>query len=277
MATTSDYLTQLQQDREDLVDNLETKGITGLVGNETFTQLVPQVLNISGGSSIDWSQIGYNEEPSSIQNGYDYALEIKNNWVSTTNYSNKFSGNKKIYYMPLVNTSTGTNFAGFFNNCSSLQSVPLLDISNATDISGFFNNCSALKSVPQFNTANIASFFNFYGNCSSLEDVPELNLSKANAINQMFNNCTSLKNLGGFLNLGQSYLTTKPANTTAYALDLSFCSNITHTSLLNIINNLYDIATKGCNAQTVYLSSACLSSLTAEEIAIATNKGWNIS
>lgn len=49
--TTSDYLTQLQQDREDLVDNLETKGITGLTGDETFTELVPEVLNIPSGTA----------------------------------------------------------------------------------------------------------------------------------------------------------------------------------------------------------------------------------
>lgn len=49
--TTADYLNQLESDRQDLVDNLETKGITGLTGNETFTELVPEVLNISGGST----------------------------------------------------------------------------------------------------------------------------------------------------------------------------------------------------------------------------------
>lgn len=53
MPTTSDYLTQLAQDREDLVDNLEEKGITGLTGDETFTELVPEVLNISGGGGGD--------------------------------------------------------------------------------------------------------------------------------------------------------------------------------------------------------------------------------
>ena len=51
MPTTADYLTQLQQDREDLVDNLETKGIDDLTGDETFTELVPRVLDIEGGGS----------------------------------------------------------------------------------------------------------------------------------------------------------------------------------------------------------------------------------
>lgn len=56
MPTTSDYLTQLEQDREDLVDNLETKGITGLSGDETFTELVPEVLNIPSGGGADLSE-----------------------------------------------------------------------------------------------------------------------------------------------------------------------------------------------------------------------------
>lgn len=51
MPTTADYLTQLQQDREDLVDNLETKGISNLTGDETFTELVPKVLDIESGSA----------------------------------------------------------------------------------------------------------------------------------------------------------------------------------------------------------------------------------
>ena len=44
MPTIAEQLTQLERDRQDLVDNLETKGITGLSGDETFTELVPEVL-----------------------------------------------------------------------------------------------------------------------------------------------------------------------------------------------------------------------------------------
>jgi len=49
MATITQKLAQLESDRQDLVDNLETKGITGLSGDETFTELVPQVLDIPSG------------------------------------------------------------------------------------------------------------------------------------------------------------------------------------------------------------------------------------
>ena len=57
MPTISQQLNQLSQDRENLVDNLETMGIEDLTGDETFTQLVPQVLNISGGQYIQYDVI----------------------------------------------------------------------------------------------------------------------------------------------------------------------------------------------------------------------------
>jgi len=41
----SDYLTSLINDRDNLVTNLTAMGITGLTGDETFTELVPEVLN----------------------------------------------------------------------------------------------------------------------------------------------------------------------------------------------------------------------------------------
>ena len=46
---------------------------------------------------------------------------------------------------------------------------------------------------------------------------------------------------------------------------------------MNIINGLYDIATKGCNTQSLTIGSTNVAKLTAEEIAIATNKGWTVS
>ena len=46
---------------------------------------------------------------------------------------------------------------------------------------------------------------------------------------------------------------------------------------MNIINKLYDIKTKGCKAQRLQLGSTNLAKLTEEEIAIATNKGFNVS
>ena len=91
--TTADYLNQLEQDREDFVDNLETKGISGLSGDETFTELVPQVLNISGGGG----QTNIYRVPTIAQRNLINANEddmcvVENNsignWQQNTNASN---------------------------------------------------------------------------------------------------------------------------------------------------------------------------------------------
>ena len=50
MATTADYLNQLRTDKQALVDNLNTQGVPAS-SNETFTTLVPKVLDIVGGGT----------------------------------------------------------------------------------------------------------------------------------------------------------------------------------------------------------------------------------
>lgn len=92
----------------------------------------------------------------------------------------------------------------------------------------------------------------------------------------MLNSCESLKSLGGFMNLGKAY-TNSTANYTSYALDLSSSNLLQKQSLLKVINNLYNIAGDNKPAQPLILGAANLNKLTAEEIAIATSKGWTVS
>jgi len=96
-------------------------------------------------------------------------------------------------------------------------------------------------------------------------------------MDQIFYSCSALTTLGGFQNLGMAYDTSNSANYGSYKLDLSVCTKLTHDSLMNVINGLYDIKSKGCNPQQLILGSVNLAKLTAEEIAIATDKGWNVS
>ena len=97
----------------------------------------------------------------------------------------------------------------------------------------------------------------------------------------MFTNCNSLTTLGGLLNLGQAYDTSKSANYSNYKLDLSKSTALTEQSLINVLTNLYDIKTKGCKAQQVILGSTNLAKLVSEEgqqaLSSATEKGWTLS
>ena len=118
--------------------------------------------------------------------------------------------------------------------------------------------------------------------CEILTTIDKLNAKSCESIYNMFQGCRKLTNLGGLENLGQAYSTAKNANYSSYTLDLSNSINLTHNSLMNVINNLYDIATAGIKPQKLQLGSTNLEKLNATEegqqaIASAQAKGWTVS
>ena len=190
-----------------------------------------------------------------------------------------FNDCSSLTTIPQLNTSNVIGMYYMFNNCSSLTTIPQLNTSNVTNMTYMFSNCTSLTTIPQLSTGNVTSMsYMFYG-CKNLILIPQLDTSNVTNIRNMFSYypCSALTTLGGFQNLGMAYDTSKSANYGLYTLDLSTSPKLTHDSLMNVINNLYDIATKGCNAQQLILGSTNLAKLTAEEIAIATDKGWTVS
>lgn len=196
--TTADYLAQLQQDREDLVDNLETQGITGLSGDETFTELVPEVLNISGGGGVgvDWSTLGYSSVPQLDQDAFNYSKNIYDNWDPTiTSMNTMYMNNTDLKVFPLVDTSNVTNMNEAFRQCTFLTDVPLLNTSSVTNMYGAFSNCVYLKTVPMFNSSKTTTMRNMFSRCNRLENVPILNTSSIDdswSLVTMFEYCPNL-------------------------------------------------------------------------------------
>ena len=158
-----------------------------------------------------------------------------------------------------------------------IKKLPQLDTSKSINLYEFLSGCSSLTSVPQLDTSNVTVMVDMFYNCSSLMSIPQLDASKAISINTMFLNNSNLTNFGGLLNLGQAYSTSANANKSDYKLYLSDSTKLTHESLMNVINGLYDIKTKGCNTQSLTLGSTNIAKLPSEEIAIATNKGWTVN
>lgn len=94
---------------------------------------------------------------------------------------------------------------------------------------------------------------------------------------------TFFTTFNGISNLGKAY-TQQTANYANYTLDLSKSTGLTHDSLMNVINGLYDlnltynVAGGGTlYTQQLVLGETNLAKLTEDEIAIATNKGWTVS
>ena len=196
---------------------------------------------------------------------------------SVTDMSSMFSNCNQLKTIPLFNTSNVTTMYGTFSGCSVIDNLPLLDTSKVTKMNNTFKRCYDLKKIPEINTENVTSFNSTFYNCSNLYEIPALNASKVTDVNQMFIICKKLKDFGGLINLGEAYNTRQPANISSYKLTLDDSPELTHDSLMNVINNLYDIKTKGCNPQGLVLGGTNLTKLTSEQIAIATERGWSVS
>lgn len=181
---------------------------------------------------------------------------------------------KSVPPLDLTNMTVATSF---FKGCSSLENIEGLNISQITDTRNMFQYCSKIKEIPQIDTSSVTNMYNMFAECSLLETIPKLNANNVISISDIFYKCSNLKNLGGFENLGMAYEISQSANYSDYTLKLSVSKNLTHESLMNVINNLYDIKTKGCNAQKLILGTTNINKLTSEEIAIATSRGWSVS
>lgn len=185
--------------------------------------------------------------------------------------------NRTIKKFPTVNMANITSLAKAFYYCDSLEEVEFLDTSNVTSMEETFYVCRAIKKIPPLDTSNVTNMKNTFRECRVIEELPTFDGQALVNLSSAFSFCNMLKVFNGFINLGQAYLTTSSANYSNYTFGLSEGPNLTHESLINIINNLYDIKTKGCNTQTLRLGTTNSAKLTADEIAIATNKGWTVS
>ena len=205
-----------------------------------------------GASGPDWSTVGFESTPQTITVAYNKAKDIYDNWEVKTDYSSAYENDSDIIIFPVVDLSSATNITKMFQLAKCLVEVGDMNCSNVTYLSRVFNNCNVLRKIGEID-------------CSSV----------TNADNYAFNYNDNLVYFGGLKDLGKAFPTSWSQDW--FTLDLSKAPKLNHDSLINIINKLYDIKAKGCNNQTLKLGSTNLAKLTAEEIAIATAKGWNLT
>lgn len=189
-----------------------------------------------------------------------------------------FSGCKNLESLVLNGTEDGAIlYANYmFQDCTELKEVPSFNSSNVTALTSCFSNCKSLKKITEFDTGKATEMREMFNECIALEEICELDCKNNKNVQGMFYNNSSLKTLGGLKDIGKAY-TGSSVNYASYNLNLTMSSNLTKQSLLNVINGLYDLASHNKPAQGLFLGDVNLAKLTAEEIAIATNKGWNVS
>ena len=216
---------------------------------------------------------------------------------SVSSMNQMFEGCSSLTSIPQLDTSSVTDMRGMFSDCSSLTSIPQLDTSSVTRMcdwaGGMFEGCSSLTSIPQLDTSKVTNIGYMFEHCSSLTSIPQLDTSKVTNMGYMFYFCTSLTSIplldcSSITNTGDPfgyYTLNKLTDLGGFKdLKVSWSSNFldrvpnaTVESLMNVINNLYDLTANGLSGQTINFGTTNLNKLTADQIAVATNKGWNLT
>lgn len=188
--------------------------------------------------------------------------------ISVGDYGMKFAYATWESIPSFLSFSKGWNFEGMFYNNIYLTGATLT-ITEAGVCTSAFAGCSRLKEVTLNGAENVADTIRMFYGCGSLTSVTIggywEHLSRAD---NMFYGCGSLTDFSGLRNVHLS-------------LDLSPCTSLTQTSLLNTINGLYDFVSNGVNPGssqgTLTLGTTNINKLTDEQKAVATGKGWTLA
>ena len=175
-------------------------------------------------------------------------------------------------YCPLteivkLNTSNLYSTEYMFSNQLNLTTLDLSDwdTSNLKSIAGMFYKCKNLTTInfSGWDISNIFSMSSLFSGCENLItlDLSDWDISNVATTGDMFDYCYKLTHF-------------KAPQNISYTFDLEFCRSLTHESLMSVINNLIELPDEYNNG--LYLNMAVIDTLSAEEIAIATNKGWTV-
>ena len=160
---------------------------------------------------------------------------------------------------PYLNTSKVINVDSMFYKCTNLKNIPPYDFTKVRNMEHTFWGCSNITSIPYLNTHYVDSVYFCFAECTKLKSIPLLDFSHVSNTSFAFNKCTSLTDVGGFIGL---------------RADIDFSdSPLTHDSALNVIDNLVVAIAEG---HKVTFKKTTFDTLTPEDIAKATSKGWKI-
>lgn len=174
------------------------------------------------------------------------------------------------------NTQNVTNMYHLFSNRQGLTKLELpqtFDISNVTNMECSFGGLNGLKTLDlsMLNTKNVTNMWGLFqmGVNNKLQTINFGNnwdMSKVTNNIAMFDWCEYLTNVyGAITNLGKS------GTPNATNLDLKR-SPLTNASAMVFINGLANVTT----AKNITLKASTYDTLTEEQIAVATSKGWSV-
>lgn len=290
--TNMDYFTQPCRDKLKTLDlsDLDTSQVTSMIQAFFQCDKLEEIIltNVDTSKVTDMNQMFYGCYKLT-------SLDLsKFNTSNVTNMNQMFKYCQDLSSLDLSNfdTSKVTNMSEMFSTNMYMTSLDVsnFDVSNVTDMSNMFGSCEKLTSLDlsSFNTSKVTNMSKMFQYCRDLVTLNLSNLDTSNVTNMdyIFRECTRLTDLYINFNLksitevitGPFYYCLNLKNVvgkfegTKFDLWLSHCP-LTADSAMVFINGLATVTEK----RTLALSATTYDSLTPEQIAIATAKGWTVT
>lgn len=209
----------------------------------------------NGYSDMDlkfWKMFTYNGIRDVYNNAFAYT-DFSNYNIPITIIPKKTAGAYKMFYA----------YRGKY--LPSGIDLSELDLSNGTVNYGVSQMCAwgYLTIFPDLGLQAPVDYYQMFANNSRIQTIEVMRVKKATKFTSTFSSCTALANVTFEGEIGQN-------------LSMSACTKLTHDSLMNIIEHLYDYSTDTSGTtHTLTLGSTNLEKLTDEEIEIIEMKGWN--
>ena len=222
--------------------------------------------------SLDLSEFDTSQVTSMIQAFYDCnkleEINLTNIYTSNvTDMSMMFNECSALTSLDVSNfdTSKVTDMCRMFCYCTNLKSLDLtnFDTSKVTNMSSMFLGNWKLTSLDltNFDTSKVTSLqYMFYSDSELIDLYINFDVSSVQDFNDIFFGCNKLTNVVGKF------------EGTKYDLDFGYCP-LTAQSAMVFINGLATVTEK----RTLKLKASTYDSLTTEQIAIATSKGWTVT
>ena len=209
-------------------------------------------------------------------------------WSSCVQMNFMFRGCSSLRELDVSdwNTSAVTTMQNMFDSCTNLETLDVSqwNTSQITTFASMFANCNRIREldVSQWNMSACTNVGNMFGQDNALIelDLTEWDLSHVTNANNMFINCYALSSLiggktvasDGSIDGSTAYFGKGPHASIGHMVNDTL---LDHDSLLFLIYWVPDMT--GSAAQTIQMGATLKAKLTAEEIAIATAKNWNIT
>ena len=172
-------------------------------------------------------------------------------------------------------TTNCTNMSYMFQYCLNLLTAPSIGENNVTSMHYMFSGCHSLKEISSLYTSECKDMSNTFSGCTNLVTITQLDAQNVEKlVSRTFINCNNLTNFGGLKDIGKAF--TNEYDAVYHNFSLSTCTKLTHDSLMNVVNGLWDMTKTEVTNVTLRLSTESKALLSDEEKSMITNKGWTL-